>query len=310
LTLAAGLPPFEIWETDAARDSAAPAARWVLATARHLLAAPPDSAMPALLSVLGREAAACRAWLIDYSWDLTRIRNKYEWCREGLAGHVRDLQDVPVTLVGWLHREMLAGHAVMIHDVARLPRAARPLQVEMQRQHDTCVLSVPLFHRGRLRGLWGFDATGVHPGWTRAHADALVLCGSLVAQARCGPAPAPGPQQAATPLAPVVYLRTRSGVRSVALADILGVQSNGDYVLLHLADGTTLLDLRPLKQWESLLPFARFMRTHRTAIVAVRRVQGLERRARRRRQLRLAGVRQPRPVSRERIAQLRSRLGY
>jgi DNA-binding LytR/AlgR family response regulator len=167
-----------------------------------------------------------------------------------------------------------------------------------------------LFHDGRLRGLWGFDATGAHPGWTRAVADALVLCGSLVSQARFGAAAPAKPAPAASALAPVVYLRIGSGVRSVALDDILGVQSNGDYVLLHLADGTTLLDLRPLKLWESLLPFARFMRVHRTAIVAVRRVQALERRASGRWQLRLAGVREPWRVSRERIAELRSRLGY
>lgn len=310
--LTLSLPVFETWPAPSAQAPAAPAAHWLLTTARHLLAAPGDTAVPALLAELGRSAGACRAWLIGYSADLTRFRNTYEWCREGPSSHVAELQDVPVTLVAWLHRAMVAGQAVMIHDVARLPRAARSLQVEMLRQQDTCVLSVPLFHEGRLRGLWGFDATGAHPGWSRATADALFLCGSLVCQARLGTTANPhraGIAQGAT-LPATVYLRTSGGVRSVHIDSIRGVQSHGDYVQLHLVDGSRLLDLRPLKQWESLLPPARFMRVHRTGIAAVHWVEALERRASGRWQLRLAGIAEPWPVARERIAELRSRLGY
>ena len=53
----------------------------------------------------------------------------------------------------------------------------------------------------------------------------------------------------------------------VKVADIVYLESAGEYVRLHLADGTKLVTLFRLKNMESSLPSSMFMRVHRSYII-------------------------------------------
>lgn len=60
----------------------------------------------------------------------------------------------------------------------------------------------------------------------------------------------------------------------VKVANIVYLESAGEYVRLHLADGTKLVTLFRLKNMESTLPPSMFMRVHRSYIINLNYVSG------------------------------------
>ena len=55
---------------------------------------------------------------------------------------------------------------------------------------------------------------------------------------------------------------------------IVYLESEGEYVRMHLADGTTITTLFRLKNMEAALPSDMFMRVHRSYIVNLRCIKG------------------------------------
>jgi hypothetical protein len=283
---------------------------WSYHVARGLLREPVEIAITAGLAEVGALAGVDRAWMFEYDAELLRFRNTHEWSRPGVQSFVEDLQDTPVTMIAWLHQFLVKGKAVMINRVADLPRPARPLQVEMLRQSDKSVLSVPVFQDGRLRACIGFDATIASRRWPPGDVKALFRCAELIGLARYG---ASGEGQAlagaARTFAPLIYLRRQGQIVGVEPQAILGVRSQRDYTKVWLQDSSTVLDLRPLTQWAGLLPSASFLRVHRTAIVNLQHVSGLDRRAGDRWTIGLGRLAEAWPVSRSYRQELRQRLG-
>lgn len=62
-------------------------------------------------------------------------------------------------------------------------------------------------------------------------------------------------------------------VSLVRIADIVYLESEGEYVRMHLADGSTITTLFRLKNMEAELPADSFMRIHRSYIVNLRRIK-------------------------------------
>lgn len=278
---------------------------WTHLAARHLLAEPPAEAVSSILRDVGVLANVDRAWMFEYDAALLRFRNTHEWCREGVISHVEDLQDAPVTMIAWLQRSLVRGEAVAINDVACLPRQARVLQAEMLRQGDKSVLSVPVFHAGRLRACIGFDATRTPRVWTLQEAGALAATADLIGLALYG-TKVPASSAATSP--PLIYLRRRGGIRGVPVADILGLRSARDYTNVFLADGSVILDMRAFAVWLGLVPGQTFIRIHRSAIVNIRHIGDVERTGAHW-TVKLHGVENPWAVSRPYRQMLRTRLG-
>jgi DNA-binding LytR/AlgR family response regulator len=300
-------PPWEFVSRD---DGAlASSRRWVFEAARALLTQPLDAAIAMILQAIGTSAGADRAWMFEYDADHLRFRNTHEWSRGSAGSFVQDLQNVPLTMIGWLHQHLVAGQAVMINDIEALPRSAGPLRAEFMRQSNKSVLSVPMFHDGRLMACIGFDAVEAPRRW-RAEIAELFDCAELIAAARYATprldlvsgelSSAPGA---------LIYLRRANGVRGTPLAEIVGLRSSKDYTEVWLTDGTMALDLRTLTQWLGLLPASGFVRIHRTAVVNHQFVRDVERRDSGAWQLRVHEVSDLWPVSRAGRAELRARLG-
>ncbi len=72
------------------------------------------------------------------------------------------------------------------------------------------------------------------------------------------------------------YLSIKAGykISLVKISDIVYIESEGEYVRLHLADGTRVMTLFRLKNMESVLPRDTFMRTHRSYIVNLTYISG------------------------------------
>ena len=63
-------------------------------------------------------------------------------------------------------------------------------------------------------------------------------------------------------------------VSLVKISDIVHLEREGEYVRMHLADGTTITTLFRLKNMEAALPSDMFMRVHRSYIVNLRCIKG------------------------------------
>lgn len=275
------------------------------------LSKPVDTAISDVLACLGEKMLADRCWMIEYDTERARFRNSHEWCAHGISSHVEDLQDAPVSLIGWLHRSLLDGKAVMIDDVNDLPQSARALRREMLRQGDRSVLSVPIFHAGKLRALFGFDQVRAQRTWTDREAALLFACARMLAEARYG---GPGARLLVSSRernAPLVYIGRGGSIRGIPFSAISGIRSQRDDTCVWLNDGSCILDQRTLAAWRALLPQARFPTIHRTAIVNLIHIAGLDKHggAGFQWQVHMRGIDQDWPVSRPYRNNLVERLG-
>ncbi|MBQ6861807.1 MAG: response regulator transcription factor [Alistipes sp.] len=106
------------------------------------------------------------------------------------------------------------------------------------------------------------------------------------------PAPAPAPSEAApvpveqpTPPAEeepreepkeTEYISVKADYKTVLvkLQEIVYIESEGEYVRIHLADGRRITTLYRIKNMETQLPTERFMRIHRSYIVNLQAITG------------------------------------
>lgn len=88
----------------------------------------------------------------------------------------------------------------------------------------------------------------------------------------------PAPSTVDTPLAldDIVCLHDGQGMRFVAVRDISFITAADDYSDVHLRDGRTVLSNTSLKRWEERLPPQTFARVHRSTLVNLLCVGGVE----------------------------------
>lgn len=298
---------YQFWSEQDCVDE--PTTDWPYYCAMELLKHPVDTAISEYLNFVGNASHSDRAWMIEYGKDMLRFRNTHEWCRGGTTSFLEELQEAPTTLIGWLHRHLMDGKAVAVNDIHGLPRVARTIQVEFVRQGNKSILSIPISHQGRLRGIIGFDMTRDYRWWSGAQIKAMFQCARLIGQAKYGTSTyqiANIPEDETTP---VVYLRKRGVVRGVEPETIVGVRSAGNYSEIWLNDGSMVLDSRPLGIWLTILPDSYFFRVHRTAFVNALHVSDVDRSKPDKWLIKMRAIKQSWPVSRVYRKPLRERLG-
>jgi len=301
---------FEAYQVFSQQDCAdEPSLDWAYFCGMDLLRHPVNSAISEHLEFVGNASNADRAWMIEYGQDLLRFRNTHEWCRGNTTSFLEELQEAPTTLIGWLHRHLVAGKAVAVNNVQGLPRVARAIQVEFTRQGNKSILSIPVFYQGRLRGILGFDTTRAYHQWSGGEIKAMFQCANLIAQAKYGAINHQFEKPPAEEAEPLVYLRKRGVVRGVEPETIVGVRSAGNYSEIWLNDGSMLLDARPLGIWLSILPESYFFRVHRTAFVNALHVSDVDRSRPDKWLIKMRSIQQSWPVSRIYRKPLRERLG-
>ena len=79
----------------------------------------------------------------------------------------------------------------------------------------------------------------------------------------------------AAPAADSIAVKVDLVMTKVPLDDIICIKADGDYIVIHKADGKTLMTLMTLKSLEKQLPYDRFCRTHRSWIVNIDKVRGI-----------------------------------
>lgn len=105
-----------------------------------------------------------------------------------------------------------------------------------------------------------------------------------------------------------VLLQSGAHQRLVAVHDIIAIETQENYSLVRLADGSKELVRRSLKDWVARLPATRFLRVHRSTLVNLQRVTGYRGPGPKSVTLRVDGLRRLVSVSRDHWAGVRRRL--
>jgi len=246
--------------------------------ARWLLHGNVDEGVSQVLGLLGSRHGSDRAWVIRYDDDFTHLWNTHEWTAPGVASFVAELQGIPVEAGTWVHEGMQRDGRVLVADVARMPRRARGLQMEFQRQGILSLLALPVYRNDRLAFQIGYDSVRCQHIWSETEIRELADAAELIARclenrAEHGRVPFP----AFAVESRLIHLRIGAGSVAVPLSEIHWIEADGDYTVVHTRGNRRITERRSVREWEGLLPKEDFIRVHRGAIVRVDAISRLER---------------------------------
>ncbi|GAA4377617.1 response regulator transcription factor [Hymenobacter koreensis] len=89
-------------------------------------------------------------------------------------------------------------------------------------------------------------------------------------------APEPAPQPART-LPDAMFVKNEHRLQRVAFDDILYIEGMKEYLMIYTADGGKILTLQSFRRVEEVLPPQRFARIHKSFVVALPRIEHVER---------------------------------
>jgi signal transduction histidine kinase len=115
-----------------------------------------ENAINTSLKRIGEYVNADRAYIFKYDFEKNIGINTYEWCADGIAPQIQNLQESPIDAFSeWVeaHRN---GEPVVIHAVSERP--AGSMKDILEQQDIKSLLSVPVFQNGILAGFTGFDS--------------------------------------------------------------------------------------------------------------------------------------------------------
>lgn len=114
-----------------------------------------DDAVNTALGDMGRAVRADRAYLFSYDQGAGTASNTHEWCAEGIAAQIADMQNVPVQSLQQWHQMHLQGQRVEVADVLALPESA--LKDFLKVQGLRGLLTLPLMDGTSCLGFVGLD---------------------------------------------------------------------------------------------------------------------------------------------------------
>ncbi len=117
-----------------------------------------DEKINSMLKDCGRFLGVDRTFLFQFSKDLQYMSNTHEWCADGIAPSIQDLQDYPLAETPWIQQILLNREMLFVPDVDALPDEYQQDREELQRQQIQSVLCLPVIKNNDVIGYFGFDA--------------------------------------------------------------------------------------------------------------------------------------------------------
>lgn len=140
-----------------------------------------DQGVNDTLAAIGEHVEVDRCYLFIVNDDGEFVSNSHEWCAEGIAPEIDNLQRLPFDTIAWWRPRLTTGQSIYIPDVRALPESRQPERELLDAQSIQSLLVVPLMGNDRLRGFLGFDSVRQQREWSheaqlllRAVADVLV----------------------------------------------------------------------------------------------------------------------------------------
>jgi PAS domain S-box-containing protein len=139
-----------------------------------------EAAIDQSLATMGQLIRADRVYLFAYDFGGGVMSNTHEWCADGIAPEIGNLQAVPAALFpDWVeaHRR---GELVHIPSVAALPADSNLRQV-LEPQGIRSLIALPLMHGPACLGFVGFDAVREERRWEDEEVSLLRVLAALYA---------------------------------------------------------------------------------------------------------------------------------
>ena len=132
------------------------------------------------LSRLGTETAADRIYFFIYSDDLVYCSDLYEWCSEGTASEIDNLQNIKSADFPWWTLKMKSNQTIMFEDINDMPDEAASEKELLQGQNIKSIVIIPSFYNGTLKGFFGFDSVQKSRKWSDEDIYLLRMAGNVM----------------------------------------------------------------------------------------------------------------------------------
>ncbi|HLO52343.1 MAG TPA: response regulator [Kamptonema sp.] len=140
-----------------------------------------DTAINFTLGVMGEYTTSDRSYIIRYSESQNQMTNTHEWCAEGIAAMIGDLQAISTQTYSWFHQQLASHKIVKISRLSDLPPEAAADKAEFERAGIQSTINVPLIHSGNRVGFIGLNTVRTSKYWNAEEINLLKLVGEIVA---------------------------------------------------------------------------------------------------------------------------------
>src|SRR5690606_15357052 len=131
------------------------------------------------LHVLGEFAEVDRSYIFLFSPDQTTVTNTHEWCSKGVAPQIQNLENIPISKFPWFMSRIRELHTIHIPRISDLGSEARAEKEEFKREGIQSLVTVPMIHKGVLKGYLGFDSVRREKSWPAESIQALRMAGEI-----------------------------------------------------------------------------------------------------------------------------------
>jgi PAS domain S-box-containing protein len=147
----------------------------------NLTPAETDNAIHHVLQTLGTFAGADRSYVFQLSSDGVYINNTHEWCAEGIAPQIQNLQRLIANVPSWWMDKLRRFEIIQIPHIADLPPEADDLRVTLEAQDIRSLVAVPMAYRQSLIGYLGFDSVRIEKTWAEEDIVSLKTVSEILA---------------------------------------------------------------------------------------------------------------------------------
>jgi hypothetical protein len=142
-----------------------------------------DDGIQQALQTIGEFAGVDRSYVFRFSDDYTTLVNTHEWCAEGIAPQIHNLQDVSFERLRWSNEQIMAGKILYIPQVDDLRELSPNEYEEFSSQGIQSLVAVPMTYQGKVTGLLGFDSVLHEKTWREDNLTLLTMVGEIFVNA-------------------------------------------------------------------------------------------------------------------------------
>jgi PAS domain S-box-containing protein len=139
-----------------------------------------DAALTRALVSVGGLATIDRCFVGRLLDDGLTLHWEFAWAAEGVEPVTADSMPSSLASLPWLRPQVEAGRIVHIEDIAAMPVEAVAEKERMLRQEARSALVIPMFHDGRIGGLFAFHSVRSVGHWTDDDVALLETVGQIL----------------------------------------------------------------------------------------------------------------------------------
>lgn len=148
---------------------------------RLLLGSDQSSAIDEALLVILKFFAVDRVYIGNFDENKRLIDFTHEVTREGIFSMREEmLRELSEEDIPWWMENIQQGNDIIVYDVQKMPAAARREQAMLQSQGCLSILTLPVFHKGKINGFIGFDSVRDYRAWNTLDIENLRMLADVV----------------------------------------------------------------------------------------------------------------------------------